>query len=123
MEKYIDVINKILELSETCQEALAHIKGKLNEGRFEETSPLMSDVVEGFYHLEQALPGLLEQLPPGNTIEQLISQLRRSIELVVTDYEQGDSGQVQEKLQFNLQPAFQRLHRELDGVLRPYTLS
>lgn len=122
MEKYIEVITRVLDLSETCQEAIGHIKGKLNEGQFEETSALMSDVVEGFYHLEKALSELLEQLPESK-IEQIIQQLQRSLELVVSAYESGNPAQVKEKLQFNLQPAFQSLHRELEAVLRPYTLS
>ncbi|GGD72741.1 hypothetical protein [Paenibacillus nasutitermitis] len=122
MERYMDVMDKTLKLSETCLEAIAHIKAQLNEGQFEETSSLMSNVVEGFYHLEQALPDLLKQLP-ANNLEQLVQQLQQSLERVVTAYEQAKPGQVQEKLQFSLQPAFLALHRELEVVLRPYTLS
>lgn len=122
MEKYIDVMSRILGLSETCQEALAHIKGKLNEGQLEETSVLMSVVVEGFYHLEKALADLSDLLP-DHDLEQITQQVQRSLEVIVTAYEHGQPGQVQEKLQFNLQPAFLSMHHELEAILRPYTLS
>lgn len=122
MERQIEVMNRVLELSSTCQEAVAHIKGRLNEGLFESTSLLMSDVVEGFYHLEQALANLTVQLPKNN-IEQNVRQLQQSLQLIVTAYEQGQPGQVLEKLQFNLEPALHRLHRELELALHPHILS
>ena len=112
---------RVLDLSESCREALAHIKNKLNEGQFEETSSLMSDVVEGFYHLEKALKNLLEQLPINN-IEHFMQQLLRFLEQIVIAYEQNNPGQVQEELQFNLQPASQSLHHELESAFRSYTL-
>lgn len=120
--KYKDVINRILDLSETCQEAITYIKGRLNEGHFEETLVQMSEVVEAFYQLEQALSKLPEQWP-DNHLEQVTKQVQRSLEWIASAYENGQPGQVQEKLQFNLQPAFHTLHRELETVLRPYTLS
>lgn len=122
MERQIEVMNRMLALSVTCQEAVLHIKSRLNEGQFESTSMLMSDVVEGFYHLEQALANLSVQLPPNN-IEQVVRQLQQSLQHIVTAYEQGQPGQVLEKLQFNLEPALHRLHRELELALHPYTLS
>lgn len=122
MERQIEVLNRVLALSATCQEAVAHIKGRLNEGQFESTSMLMSDVVEGFYHLEQALANLTVQLPQNNS-EQYVRQLQQALQLIVTAYEQGQPGQVMEKLQFNLEPALHRLHRELEHVLHPYMLS
>lgn len=109
-------------MSETCQEAIIHIKIKLNEGHFEETSALMSDVVDGFYHMEQALANLPEQFDVSG-LEQAAQRVQRSLELVVSAYEDGQPGQVLEKLQFSLQPAFHGLHRELDTVLRPSILS
>ena len=123
MDKYIAVMSRILDLSTTCQEAIAHIKGKLNEGQFGETSGLMGDLIEGYAHLEQALTPLYSQLPDDHNLEQDTQQVQQSLELVVSAYEHGQPGQVQEKLQFNLQPAFQRLHRKLETNLRPYTLS
>lgn len=122
MVMYKDVINRILDLSETCQEAIAYIKGKLNEGHFQETLAQMSEVVEAFCQLEQALSKLPEQWS-DNHLEQVTRQVQRSLEQIVNAYEIGHPRQVQEKLQFNLQPAFHTLHRALETVLRPYTLS
>ncbi|GBF76279.1 hypothetical protein PA598K_04734 [Paenibacillus sp. 598K] len=122
MEKSIDVIRKVLELSDTCQQAIEHIKSMLNEGAFDQTTSLMSDTFEGFYQLEKALPSLKKQLSDHN-IESLVLQLKQSFEQVVSAYEQGRRGLVQERIQFNLQPTFHNLHGELESILRPYTLS
>jgi hypothetical protein len=51
MEKYLDVVKRTIELSDTCLDGLEHIKGRLNEGRFEETFQMMSDVVSAFSQL------------------------------------------------------------------------
>lgn len=122
MEKHIEVMRKVLDLSETCQEAVEHIKSRLNEGELNETSSLMGDVVEGFYYMERALPGMLNVLPDNN-IQFKMQRMQQSIVLMVTAYEVEKPGQVREKLQFNLQPALRSLRNELEAVLRPYTVS
>ena len=49
MEKYLDIMKRTIELTETCYEGLEHIKEKLNEGQFVETIPLMNDSVVCFF--------------------------------------------------------------------------
>ncbi len=86
MEKYLDIMKRTIELSETCLEGLEHIKGELNEGRFEETIQLMNDVVTAFSQMENSIKSIFPTLL-SNHIESLTHSLRNAFEHMVTAYE------------------------------------
>jgi hypothetical protein len=123
MEKYMDVMKRTVELSESCLGAINHIKVRLNEGAaFEDSIRLMDDLVNGFYQIEKSLQGFITKLPL-NQIEGLTNRLRSAMEHTVSAYEQGESGKVLEIIQFNLLPSFKSWRAELDQVLSPYLIS
>jgi hypothetical protein len=122
MEKYVNVMKRTLELSESCQEALEHIKARLNEGNFEETMRLMDDLVNGFYQIEKSVQAFSSSLP-SNQMENTTNQVRKAMEHVVSAYEQGERGKVLEIIQFNLLPNYKKWKTELETTLHPFVLS
>jgi hypothetical protein len=109
-------------LSDTCLEGLENIKGRLNEGQFQETIQLMSDVVTGFSQKEKSIQPIFSDFP-SNQIETLTQSLRNAFELTATAYEQGQVGKVLEIFQFNLLPAFKNWKSELEQTFTPYLIS
>lgn len=122
MEKYVDVMNRTLQLSETCLEALEYIQSKLNDGLMDETIPLMDDLVSGFYQIEKSIE-VFSPVLPDNQLDRRITPLRNSTELVVSAYEQEDRGKAQERIQFNMLPGLKAMKAELETVLHPFVLS
>jgi hypothetical protein len=59
MEKYLDVMKRTVELSDSCLGVLEHIKVRLNEGAFEDTVQLMDDFVNGCYQIEKSMHGFI----------------------------------------------------------------
>jgi len=107
VEKYLEVLKRTTELSDTCLEGLEHIKGKLNDGHFEETIQLMNDMVIAFSQIESSIQLIIPQLS-SNNMESLTNSLRSAFEHTVFAYEQGQREKVIEIFQFTLQPAFKR---------------
>lgn len=122
MEKYMDVMKRTVELSESCLEALEYIRVRMNEGVFEETVRLMDDFVNGFYQIEKSIQVFISELPT-NQLEATTNQLRSAMERVITAYEQGDIGKAVETMQFNLLPSCKKWKLEIETSLRPYVLS
>jgi hypothetical protein len=122
IEKYLDVMKRMVELSETCLEGMEHIKLQLNEGRFEDSIRLMTDVVEAYHRMEKSLQDFLSQLSP-NRIEELSNPLRRAFEYVVSAYEEGEGAKALEIIQFNLLPSYKKWKGELERSLNPYLVS
>jgi hypothetical protein len=122
MEKYLDVMKRIVELAETCLEGMEHIKLQLNEGRFEDSIRLMTDVVDAYHSMEKSLQDFLSQLPP-NRIEELSNTLRSAFEYMVSAYEEGKGAMALEIIQFNLLPSYKRWKGELERILNPYLVS
>lgn len=122
MSKHIEMIQKILNLSETGMEALNHIKSQLHQNQFEDTFSLMSDVVHAFSAIEESLNAINSE--EVNLEEALLKsdKLKQSLEITVTAFENHNSEKVKEILQFNLMPAYQHWRNELETVLRPHIL-
>lgn len=116
MEKHLNVMKKTVELAESCVETLEYIKSKLNQGSFEETVPLMNDLVIGFYQIEVSMQRYFDQLSVKR-IEEKSNQLRSAMEHTVTAYEQRLSGKALEVIQFNLLPSCKRWKEEIEKAL------
>jgi hypothetical protein len=116
MEKYMDIMKKTLELSESCLEALQHIIVRLNEGAFEDTIGLMDDFINGFYQMDTSIQGFIAELP-SNQMEKTTNQLRSDIKQTVTSYEQGESNKIIECVQSSLLPSYKAWKAELEQAL------
>jgi len=122
MEKYLEIIRRTIELSETCLEGLEHIKGKLKEGQFTETIPLMNDSVIAFSQMEKSLQLIFSTLD-SNYLESLTHSLQTAFDHTVTVYELGQLGKALEIFQFTLLPSFKKWKNEIEVVFHPYLVS
>lgn len=115
-------MKRTVELSDTCLEGLEHIKGSLNEGRFEDTIQLMNDVLLAFSQMESSIQSILPELP-SNHIESMTNILRNTFDHAVTAYEKGQGGKVLEIFQFTLLPTYKKWKDEVDKTFHPYLVS
>lgn len=122
MEKHMEVIRQVNELSRTVLEGLEHIKNRINEGYYEDTIQLFTNVVEAFSKMEQSVLSLLPHLP-SNHLERLTQTLGESLDYTVSLYEKGEGAKVLEALQFNLLPIYKKWQSELESRLRPFITS
>lgn len=122
MDKYLDVIRKTLQLSETILEGLTYIQANLDLGEFEKTKTMFTDVIEGIYQIQQSLSAFLSELP-ANEIAALNGKLKNSLDGVVSAYEQKKAAQLKEKMEDDLLPVFEQWQEELKRCLRPYLLN
>jgi RNA binding exosome subunit len=122
MDKHIETMKRIVELSDTILEGLEHIKSEVNEGRLGNTVELMKDVTEAFFQIEQSISPFLSELPT-NGIENLTESLKTGMEYVVRAYEVEKGDQVFEILQFTLLPVYKKWKNELDRTLGPFISS
>ncbi|ABO50929.1 conserved hypothetical protein [Desulforamulus reducens MI-1] len=118
MQKYYDVIRRIVDLAETCHEGIVHIKNKLAEGYFGETLPLMEDVTQAFLSIEGALQPLLPMLL-SEQLEPLTEQLSESFYSLVSAYKRDNRERALEVIEGEFLPSFQIWHCELDRTLLP----
>ncbi|UNC91723.1 hypothetical protein [Candidatus Contubernalis alkaliaceticus] len=122
MNDQIEVMKQIVELTDTMEEGLEHVKGQLDQRSPEKAIQLLFDTTNAFTHIEKAVQPILSEIPENN-IQEKTDKLRSALSAMVGEYE-GNSGlKGREILQFILEPAFKNWRFELKEVLMPYTLS
>ena len=122
MNEQVEVMKQIMELTDTMEEGMKHIKEKLNQRAPEKAIKMLLDTTTAFTHIEQALEPMLEELPVNN-IPEKTDKLRSALAVMVSEYEKSKGLRGREILQFTLEPAFNNWRAELEEVLKPYTLS
>lgn len=121
MEKYIAVMKRILELTETMEEGLTHIRNQVNEGYFESSAPLVRDVVTAFASIERSLLSSSENLPQD--VEVAFQNLRNGFDVLTESYEQGSRKKALEILHFNVLPVSKKWKAALEKSFEPYLVS
>jgi len=122
MEKKMDVMKRIVELSETTLEGLEHVRRRTMEGHFEETAVLFTDVVSSFYEMEKALLPYMEEFKETG-LEQKAGEVIQGMKLMLAAYEKEKEARPLEILQFTLLPRYRAWQEELRAALAPYTAS
>ncbi|WP_078429896.1 hypothetical protein [Alkalihalobacterium alkalinitrilicum] len=122
MEKYIDVMKKSLELSETILEGLEHIQKLLSEGNYEQSILLMEDVLVAYTTIGRSIEPVKHEFD-NETIGHLQNGLKKTIELVVNAYESKSCVKVHEIIQFSLLPQFKKFKHELEQNFHSYIVS
>ncbi len=99
-----DIKLRILLLGENILEALEHISKLVGNGDGEQTLDLMTDVLEGFQSIEEAIV----TVGNANTEEMVVltSKLRNTFNLLVKAYEQNDETGIDEILKNNVLPDY-----------------
>lgn len=122
VEKQQQVMKHALELVETIQEGIIHIKNELISGKFSETMNLFEDVVLAFTSVESAINQLDEDVKTDQLVEAT-EKVKKAIELVVDQYEIGNRTSMQEIMQFTLGPSVKQWRTEMENNFHPYILN
>ena len=83
-----DIRTRIMFLGENILEGLEHIHRLVAQGDGQHTLELLTDVLEGFQSIEEAISVVKTSNP--NEMLALTSRLRSSFDFLVTAYEQND---------------------------------
>jgi len=121
-KEQVEVMRQIIELTETMEEGLEHIKDTLNQRTPKKAIRMLLDTTTAFTHIETVVEPMLTELPE-NSIEEKTDRLRSALAIMVSEYEENNGLRGREILQFTLEPAFKDWRAELQEVLMPYTLS
>ncbi len=123
MEKYLDVMRRTVELSETGLEGLEHMKQQIEEGYFEQSLPLFTDVISAYLEIEKSLSLFSDELSP-NQLAATGQQLSASIETVVAAFEKGGGREsIYDLLNSRVIPQYRVWQEELQRCLQPYFIS
>jgi hypothetical protein len=122
MEKYIDTMRQVSDLSQTALEGLEYVKQMLNEGKIETALSVSQDFTLAFYQMEKSC----DLMKAENHAEDLRNQtiaLRESINLLVSSFEVANYSKVKEVIQFNLLPSYRKWQNLLQESFRHYIVS
>lgn len=122
MERYIPVMEQSLNLMETVMEGLHHIYHKLNEGKLEQTFFLFGDVIMAIQTIQSSL-GPMQEIVDFEHDDQLYARIQTALDHAVQGYENRNSGQVLEVLQFALIPAIKKWQAGLETSFQKYLIS
>ncbi|QRG67315.1 hypothetical protein [Brevibacillus choshinensis] len=123
MEKYIDSMRRTIELAETGEEALVHIKVQLLEGYFEQSRELFSDILDAFFQMEKSI-ALYMDIIPSCQLEVISNDLKSGMEQIVYTYEaNGKRDKILNLLDTEVMPRYRIWHEELQHCLYPIILS
>lgn len=117
----LEVINQILELLPTIEEALQHMKVQLDELRLEESATLFKDTAEAIERISNCVLPLLKKDCNQYLIDSV--DIREGITMIIDAYEQNGLTTIQTALVHRLIPAFSSWQQELEQRLRPSVLS
>lgn len=123
MERYIDVMKRTVELSDTCLKAIQHIHDRLEEGfSLKELNWLILDVIQAIYQMEISISPLLQKLST-NELPSLIHKLRNTLEKLVSacEWEEDEFGL--EIIKIELLSNYLEWKKELEKCLYPYFIS
>lgn len=122
MEKYLDIIRRVLELSDTVLEGLRYVQARLDKGDFIQTFEMLNDVVSGINSMVGALQPMMED-ELADSLVPLTDELNRALDTLVTAYEQNQGLEAMSILRINLTPAYLEWQAELNRQLHPLILS
>lgn len=122
MEKYTEVIHKILELTETMQEGLDYIDRQLSDLKYEQACAVLADIVEAEERIQDSLKMMANELQ-DNCIEDCTNELRSILGKTMQYYENGEAAKMQDTVETCLIPVYRKWRDEIRRALEPYVLS
>jgi hypothetical protein len=113
-----ELARQIAELVDTAFEGLEHVHRQNMEGKFEQTIPLFTDVIEAFTEIEKilALNGLLDN--PGDALTSSTQSLKDAFDWMTKAYEKRDNVRPLEIMQLTLLPRYKKWQEGLRERLR-----
>lgn len=122
IEKYREVIERILELLDTMEEGLDFIQNQLSELKYEEALVVLNDVIDAVFSIDSSIQPM-EKMLPQNDINELSLLFRESLNKAVERYNQNNEVNIDGLLQKEIIPQFKRWREEVEKVLRHYIVS
>jgi len=118
-----ELARQITELAETALEGLEHVQRQNMEGKFEQTMPLFTDVIEAFTEIEKilALNGLLDN--PEDALASSTQSLKDGFDWMTKAYEQRDNINPLDTMDLTLLPRYKKWQEDLHECLRSYLSS
>ncbi|HHW04247.1 MAG TPA: hypothetical protein GXX35_15845 [Thermoanaerobacterales bacterium] len=122
IEKYREIIERILELLNTMEEGLEFIQIGLSELKYEEAQIVLKDVIDAVHSIDSSIQPMQSGLPQNN-ISTLSSLLKKSLDKALERFDQNNELNINSLLENETYPAFKSWREEIEKVLRPYILS
>lgn len=117
MEKYLDVMNGILDLSDTVVDGLKHIEKQLDEIRYEESFAMFYDVVEGISSIESSMNTFYDKLPE-NKLNVYMDEMKKEISLVITCYQNSEMKDFKTGIKSKVLPSYINWQNEIKRVFQ-----
>lgn len=117
-----EVIRQTLDLLETMEEGMDHVKVRLGELNIEGNITVLTDLITAFTEVEKGITPMLEDLPENNIIKKS-DKLRKAFDIMVKEYESNKAQKTYEVMQITLQPSFKSWKEEMELTLRPHIAS
>ena len=121
MERYLQIMKNILELSDTFNQGVQHIEAQLARYEGEATIPLLHDVITAFSSIETSLNLFVSKLP-GNHIETYMNQIRASLGQIVAHYEHKEYDGALHDIRLQLWPLLVHWRGQLERAFNPLIL-
>ena len=118
LEIQMDIVRRVLSVSETGLEGLEHIHERAREGDLSATNSLFQDVVYGVYEIQKSL-NVLDPDAKSDDLGELTESLMEALNLMVSAYENEEAFGTLGFMQFTLIPRYRKWKDELDRTLRP----
>lgn len=122
MERYLNIIQRSLELLGTMEEGIVYMQDKVQTGEYEASILIMQDVLVAYSVVERSLSPVFENLS-SNEIEKLGSKLRGALQQLIFVYEQKMWGEVESTLSHVFVPCYKAWKQEVEKRLQLYTIS
>ncbi len=121
MSMNTDIANVIHKLAATGLEGLEYVHKNNMEGQFENTVTVLSDIVEAFNEIEQALNnnGFLED---SSDLDLATQSLRDGFDWIVSAYERQEDGRKDDIMELTLLPRYKAWQGEIGRCLGKYLL-
>jgi hypothetical protein len=118
----MDVIHRMIELSDTCLDGIEHIQGSLNKGSLEYTISLLLDVTQAIFSMNNALQPM-NVMFPSDALGFKMTSLWDSIDILISYYEENNCTHALLEVKEDLLPRYNEWKQELERCLHPYFLS
>lgn len=122
MEKYYEVIERILQLLETIEEGYIYIKEQLEKLHYEEGFIVLKDAMEAIESIENALQPIKDILPE-NSLDAFSAAIKNNMNKAINSYERGKEVYLAEQIEEEIYPTFMTWKKEVERILRPYVNS
>lgn len=122
MNNYIDVMRRIIMLSDTIDESFRYIQEKVFRGELESLYNLIYDTIYGIHDIQLAMVPFIQKLPPNN-IEVLTVELNEGLDRLVSACEKKENNEAYAALSQKLIHAYENWKNELRANMNHYILS